>query len=99
MGFIRTNYEIKDLGITIPEAYAQISRLSVDIDGEANVVFVIQKDRESITTKENLDRIIYRCKIDKDLPVYKQIYENAKVDIFSEWEDDIIIEESNNSEE
>ena len=90
MGFIRTNYEIEDMGITLPEAYAQITHVSINIDGNANVMFAIQQNRENIAKKENIDNITYRCEIDKNLPIYKQIYEKAKVDIFADWEDDIV---------
>lgn len=90
MGFIRKDYEVKNIGVVLPEAYAQITRISVDVDGRANVMFSIQKNRENIKTKENIDSVFYSCKIDKDLPIYRQAYEKAKEDIFTEWEDDIV---------
>ena len=92
MGFMRKNYEIEDNGIILPEAYAQINNLSVNIDGMANAMFVIQKDRDSVSTKKSLDTIVYRCEVDKNLPIFKQVYENAKKDIFNEWTDDIVEE-------
>lgn len=30
--------------------------------------------------------------IDKDLPIYKQVYEYAKTVLFTDWEDDIVEE-------
>lgn len=90
MGFIRTDYKIDSIGVVLPNAYAQIKYISIDLDGMANVVFVIQKDRDSIATKEPIDTISYRCKIDKDLPVYEQIYIKAKKEIFSDWENNIV---------
>jgi hypothetical protein len=92
MGFIKTDYEIDNMGITLPKAYAQITRLSVNIDGSATAIFAIQKDRESIVEKEHIDTISFRCNIDKDLPVYKQVYEKAKEEIFTTWENDIVEE-------
>ena len=90
MGFIKTNHEIEDMGIVLPKAYAQIDHISVNINGDASVLFVIQQSREDISVKEHIDTISYRCTIDKDLPVYKQIYEKAKEEIFIDWEDDIV---------
>ena len=90
MGFIKTNHEIEKIGITMPTAYAQITHLSVDINGNTNVVFSIQQNREDILSKKHIDSIVYRCKIDKNLPLYKQVYEKAKGEIFSDWEDDIV---------
>ena len=90
MGFIKTNHEVENMGIVLPEAYAQISYISVDINGGANVIFAVQQSREDVSVKDHIDTISYRCTIDKDLPVYKQIYEKAKADIFQDWEDDIV---------
>lgn len=90
MGFIKTNYEIEESGIMLDSAYAQINHLSVDIDGTASAMFVIQKDRDSILTKKSLDTIAYRCEINKELPIFKQVYEKAKEEIFTDWEDDIV---------
>jgi hypothetical protein len=90
MGFIKTNYKVEDIGITLPNAYAQIIRLSADKEGRVSSIFAIQQTREDIANKENIDTISYRCEIDKDLPIYRQVYEKAKIDIFTDWEDDIV---------
>ena len=90
MGFIKTNHEIEDMGIVLDTAYAQITHLSIDVDGKANAMFSVQKDRESIIGKNHIDMVPYRCDIDKDLPVHKQVYEKAKMDVFADWEDDIV---------
>ena len=90
MGFIKKNHEIKDMGIILPDAYAQIGNLSVGIDGHATAIFLIQQSRENITNKDSFDTVVYRCSIDKTLPIYKQVYEKAKLDIFVDWEDDIV---------
>ena len=90
MGFIKKNYEVKNLGITLPQAYAQVVRIMTDKNGKANAMFAIQQTREDISVKENIDTIPFRCVIDKDLPTYKQVYEKAKAEMFTDWEDDIV---------
>ena len=90
MGFIKTNHTIEEIGITIPKAYAQITSLSVDVNGKANAVFSIQQNREDILNKNHIDLIVYNCLVDKELPLYKQVYEKAKEEIFADWEDDIV---------
>ena len=92
MGFIRKNYEIENSGISLDTAYAQIRNISIDIDGMAVAMFSIQKDRDSILSKRSLDTVSFRCKIDKEFPVYRQIYEKAKEKFFADWEDDIVEE-------
>ena len=95
MGLKKSNYEIKEMGITIPEAYAQITHLSTDLNGNATAVFEVQQSRESIMKNRAFETIRYGTKIDKDLPVYKQVYEKAKETIFEGWEDDIVEETEN----
>ena len=95
MGLKKSNYEIKEMGLTIPEAYAQITHLSTDLNGNATAVFEVQQSRESIMKNRAFETIRYGTKIDKDLPVYKQVYEKAKETIFEGWEDDIVEETEN----
>ena len=90
MGFIKQNYVVDDLGITLPQAYAQIVRIMTDKNGRANAMFAIQQTREDISVKENIDTISFRCVIDKDLPTYRQFHEKAKAEIFTDWEDAIV---------
>ena len=92
MGFKRANYEVKDLGITLPTAYAQIKYLSVNIDGTADAMFEIQQSRDMITVNRELDMKHFSCAVDKTKPIYEQVYRAAKEDIFKDWEDDIIYE-------
>ena len=65
MGFIKQNYVVDDLGITLPQAYAQIVRIMTDKNGRANAMFAIQQTREDISVKENIDTISFRCVIDR----------------------------------
>lgn len=90
MGFKTNNYESKAYGITIPEAYARITNIVVDVDGKANARFEIQQNREDVGSKASLALVPFRCEIDKDLPLHKQVYEKAKTEVFKDWEDDIV---------
>ena len=90
MGFKTTNYESKAYGITIPEAYARITKITVDVDGTANAMFEVQQDRNSVGEKASLELVPFKCEIDKEQPLHKQIYELAKEKKFKDWEDDIV---------
>lgn len=90
MGLKKTNYEVKRYGITLPEAYARLTHVNINIDGRADAMFEIQQTREDIGVKRPLETIFFDCEIDKEQPVYKQIYEKAKEEVFAGWEDDII---------
>ncbi len=92
MGLKKSNYEVKEMGINIPEAYAQITQITTDINGVANAVFEIQQDRESVSKKRAIDVVKFGAEIDKEQPLYKQMYEKAKETVFVDWEDDIVTE-------
>lgn len=92
MGLKTTNYEVKELGITIPTAYAQITSLCVDSKGEAFAAFSIQQNREDITNKNEIETEHFNVVIDKNQPLYAQIYNAAKEELFAGWEDDIVDE-------
>ena len=98
MGFKTTNYESKALGISVPEAYARLTRASVNIHGVASATFEIQQTREEVGTKKALALVPFSCDIDKELPLHKQIYEKAKEKRFKDWEDDIVNTTEENSE-
>lgn len=91
MGLKTTNYEVKELGLSLATAYAQITNLTVDKNGRTHAVFTIQKNREDINNKKHLDMKFFACEIDKTLPIYEQVYNKAKKNgIFEGWEDDIV---------
>ena len=90
MGLKTTNYEVKDLGITIPTAYARIVNIHSDLEGEASVIFEVQQLRENIGVKEALERKYLSMTIDKNLSSYAQAYTKAKEEIFIGWEDNIV---------
>lgn len=90
MGLKTTSYEVKDLGITVPTAYAQVTSLFVDKAGNAYADFSIQQKRDDIGTKEAFVKESISCTIDKTQPIYMQVYNKAKEEIFNDWEDDIV---------
>jgi hypothetical protein len=90
MGLKTTNYEVKDFGITIPEAYARLTNININVDGEAFGTFEIHQTRESLAESNPLEKVHVNYTIDKDLPVHNQLYVKAKEEIFTGWEDDIV---------
>ena len=93
-----TNYEVKDLGITVPTAYAQVTSLFIDKASNAYADFSIQQNRDDIATKEAFTKESISCTIDKTQPIYTQVYNNAKETIFKDWEDDIVDETETETE-
>jgi len=90
MGFKTTNYEIKHLGLIIPEAYAMITKIVINPESKAYATFDIQKSREDINEKTFLEQVNISCNIDKTAPIYEQLYLKAKEEYFSDWQDDIV---------
>lgn len=90
MGLKTTNYEVKDFGITIPEAYARLTNVNINVDGEAFGTFEIHQTREDLGEVNPLERIHINYIINKDLPVHNQLYVKAKEEIFVDWKDDIV---------
>ena len=88
MGLKKTNVTIENSNITLPEAYAQIHHLATYLDSRCLAVFKIQTSRENMTNPP-LDMIPVAMNIDKDLPLFRQVYEYAKETVFQDWEDDI----------
>lgn len=90
MGLKTTNYKVKNFGITLPEAYARLTNISIDLDGNALGIFEIHQNREDIVKSHPLERIHINSVIDKELPVHTQLYIKAKEINFIDWEDDIV---------
>ena len=90
MGLKATNYTAKNYGITLENAYAQITSASVGLNGKAHCMFEIQTDREAIGVNSPFDTVVFHCEVDKALPVFEQLYTKAKSEIFVDWEDDIV---------
>ncbi len=91
MGLIKNDgYTSEKLGITIPQAYARLISVSLDCNGNANAMFNIHQNREDTVEKSPVDQVYINTKVDKNLPIYEQIYIVAKEKIFGGWEDDIV---------
>ncbi len=90
MGFKTTNYNVGEYGLTVPQSYARISDIHVDMEGHCRATFEIQQTREDIGIKKSFDMKHFSCIIDKEQPIHQQVYEKAKVDMFADWEDDIV---------
>lgn len=45
MGLKTTNYKLKDFGITIPEAYARLTHVDINVEGRAFGTFEIHQTR------------------------------------------------------
>lgn len=90
MGFIKKqNHTIDSLGLTIPMAYAKIGTLVI-VDERAHATFNVHQDRQSILDKNSLESVSFSTTVDKTQPIYSQVYEAAKADVFAGWEDDIV---------
>ena len=89
MGLKRTNYSIKDKGLTLDTAYAKIDAITVRGD-KASAIIKIQQNREQATNLEALETVVISCNVDKEKPLHEQMYVKAKEDIFEGWEDDIV---------
>lgn len=88
MGLIkRDGYIIK--GVDLTPAYAKIMRIYLGSCGNASAVFGISTTRDNLNQGEVLAEINFDCTVDKDAKIYEEIYDQAKVDIFPNWEDDI----------
>lgn len=87
MGLKTTNYELERFGITLPNVYARLSQVDIDLEGNAHGFFTISKTRED---EKAVETKIFNCQIDKNQLIHEQIYNAAKEDIFVGWEDDII---------
>lgn len=97
MGLIKRNgYNVK--GVELPTAYAKINRLYIEHGNIANTYFGISNNRENINEGKPLEEINFKCYIDKNGIIYEQIYNEAKKNIFTDWEDDIVVEKPNDSE-
>ena len=93
MGLKTTNYKLEGFGITIPKAYARLTHVDINMEGRAFGTFEIHQTREDLTSSNSLERRHINAIIDKDLPIYTQLYNKAKEELFQDWEDDIVEEE------
>jgi hypothetical protein len=76
MGLKTTNYEVKKLGITIPEAYAVAD---FSLEGNSCLVTVkIQTSRENAKNLEPLETIHTHFVIDRNKNPFEEVYNKLK---------------------
>ena len=92
MGLKTTNYKLNSFGITLPEAYARLTNVTIDVQGKVFGIFEIHQTRQDLENSKSLEKKHINLIIDKDMPIHRQIYLKAKEQLFSNWEDDIINE-------
>ena len=90
MGLKTTNYSVPSLGVTIDAAYALISDLYVDKQGNGKAVFEIQQSRENALGLAPLESIEVNFTVDKTGVIYEQAYAAGKAQKFTGWQDDIV---------
>lgn len=77
MGFKTTNYEIPELGLTLPSAYAVVKGLQVNGKvGEA--VFAIQQNRDDAFDKEPLKTVRIYFTVNREENIMTTAYNKAK---------------------
>lgn len=92
MGLIKRNgYNVK--GIELETAYAKINRLYIERGNLARTYFGISNSRENINEGNSLVELEFPCYVDKNQPIYEQVYVLAKENLFMGWEDDIVVEQ------
>lgn len=78
MGLKTTNYYVKSLGLTLPEAYALISDLRIMRDN-ACATFVVQSTRNAAANCKPLETVTVKFKIkDKSANLFEAAYLQAK---------------------
>lgn len=93
MGLIKKDgYNVK--GIELSVAYAKINRLYIERGNLARTYFGISTSRENINDGNSLVELEFPCYVDKNEPIYEQVYVLAKENLFYGWEDDIVVDES-----
>ena len=80
MGLKTTNYEIKNLGITLQQAYAVIKSITAD-RGHCNASFAVSTSRENALNKQPLEtvNIDFEYSLESDnIDLFALAYEKAK---------------------
>lgn len=88
MGFKKENYEVKSMGITLPEVYAVIRRIEVT-PISAVAVFGIHTSRERALDKElnPIETVKVEFTDDRKTSAYELAYAKAKEVKTVEWTD------------
>lgn len=93
MGLMTNNYTLTQSNLTIPFAYARITSLSIQDSNWANATLSIQQSREDTKMYRPLATYDFSAPIDKNLPIYTQLYNILKTSYCKGWQDDIVEEE------
>ena len=101
MGLKTKKYNIKKLGITIPDAYAICEQIFSDESGKTFAHFGIYQKREDAfnETIQPIETYSVSFTADKSQPLFEQAYLQAKSDLFTQWKDDIVPQENIDSVE
>lgn len=99
MGLKTTDYRVVDFGLTIPTAYARVTNLNIDTLGNAYYTVEVHQNRDDIFQRNPLEVHQFNCRVNKNEPLYTQLYNEAKSYVFRDWEDDIIEDEPTYQEE
>ena len=77
MGLKKTNYEINELGVTLPEAYAMVKDL--EIRGKQAVAKIaVQQSRDFALNKTPIVSVTIRFTVDRNENPYETAYKIAK---------------------
>lgn len=80
MGLKTTNYEVKDKGIILPEAYALIR--DIEINGDLGIAtIVVQQSRELAVNKAPFEEHTIQFKVNRNENPYETAYAKAKAKI------------------
>ena len=77
MGLKKSNFEITQLGITLPEAYAMVK--DIEIHGEQAVAKIaVQQSRDFAVNKKPIVEATIRFKVNRNENPYETVYKIAK---------------------
>ena len=77
MGLKTTNYEVKKLGIVLPQAYAIIKNLRID-GNNGTAEFAVQSTRDTATSLSPIETVKVSFEVNRNENPYITAYEKAK---------------------
>lgn len=83
MGLKKLNYEIKEMGIILPEAYAIIKNLTIK-GSKAKAEFVVQASRESAINLKPLETKTLHFTVDRNSNPYETAYTESKKQVMGQ---------------
>lgn len=87
MGLKTSNYYVKPIGITLPNAYAVIKDIFVS-GNNARAIFVIQSSRDSAQRLQPIETVEIGFRWDRKTDIAKLAYEKAKTQTIKHYEYD-----------